>query len=52
MLIYQYFIIIREVLVFTFLLNQCHNDRYTAYEQNKDYKVRQFVFTKYDERRL
>jgi hypothetical protein len=32
--------------------NQCQNDTYTAHEQIKNYKVRQFVVSKYYERRF
>jgi hypothetical protein len=39
-------------VVFINFINQCHNDRYTENEQNKDNKVRQFVVSKHHERRL
>lgn len=40
------------MLILVFKENQCQYDIYTAHEQIKDYKVRQFVVSKYHERRF
>lgn len=40
------------MLIFNNIKIQCQIDRYTAHEQNKGDKVRQFVVSKYYERRF